>query len=199
MVPPGVSITLAEGAQVEPKCLLKRSIVGVSDRQGTMMRFHPGVGDQQQQEHEQQQVGQDVVPPGVKTTLAEAEQVEPKCLLKRSFGRRPSAAGRAAWVMLRLPSLYTRDRTTAPPQRCLHWLRPSTFQTCAGHASCQGPCRPRSVLSEGIPLFGIPADHPRGRLAERGVTVHVEANRGATPYRELVHFPSRRQESARLV
>jgi len=32
---------------------------------------------QQEQEQEQQQVGQEVVPPGVSTTLAEAEQVEP--------------------------------------------------------------------------------------------------------------------------
>jgi len=41
--------------------------------------------DQQQQEQEQQQVGQEVVPPGISTTLDEAEQVEPKCLLKRSM------------------------------------------------------------------------------------------------------------------
>ena len=31
------------------------------------------------------QVGQEVQPPGVSTTLDEAEQVEPKCLLKRSM------------------------------------------------------------------------------------------------------------------
>jgi hypothetical protein len=30
-------------------------------------------------------VGQEVQPPGVSTTLDEAEQVEPKCLLKRSM------------------------------------------------------------------------------------------------------------------
>src|SRR3989442_808787 len=40
---------------------------------------------QQQQEQEQQQVGQEVLPPGVSTTLDEAEQVEPTCLLKRSM------------------------------------------------------------------------------------------------------------------
>jgi hypothetical protein len=40
--------------------------------------------DQQQQEQEQQQVGQEVQLPGVSTTLDEAEQVEPNCLLKRS-------------------------------------------------------------------------------------------------------------------
>jgi len=71
--------------------------------------------DQQQQEQEQQQVGQDVVPPGVNTTLAEAEQVEPKCLLKRSIRRRPSGAGWAALVMLTSPSIGFPDRPAAPP------------------------------------------------------------------------------------
>lgn len=40
---------------------------------------------QQEQEQEQQHVGQDVVPPGVRTTVEEAEQVEPKCWVKRSI------------------------------------------------------------------------------------------------------------------
>ncbi|MFG1610489.1 hypothetical protein [Actinoplanes sp. NPDC049265] len=42
-------------------------------------RLGAGTPAQQEHEQEQQQVGQDVVPPGVRTTLDEAEQVEPKC------------------------------------------------------------------------------------------------------------------------
>jgi hypothetical protein len=40
---------------------------------------------QQQQEQEVDEVGQEVVPPGVSTTLDKAEQVEPMCLVKRSI------------------------------------------------------------------------------------------------------------------
>jgi len=41
--------------------------------------------NQQQLEHEQEVVGQEVVPPGVNTTMDEVEQVEPKCLLNLSM------------------------------------------------------------------------------------------------------------------
>jgi hypothetical protein len=40
---------------------------------------------QQQEEQDVDVVGQEVVPPGVSTTLDKVEQVEPKCLVKRSI------------------------------------------------------------------------------------------------------------------
>lgn len=127
VVPPGVRTTFIPSEHVEPNCWLKRNIVvtvssrnvrtrvsmrdvGVASRRG---RRIAGLQRrcQHEHEHEQQQVGHEVVPPGVSSTQSDSEQVDPNDRLNLSIGTAPPH------VWARSPVLGTLGKSGPAPAR----------------------------------------------------------------------------------